>query len=212
MVICPTITAFDEAQYSKQVKTAVKLGHRIHIDLMDGRLAPTVSPGLNKVWWPHSAKADIHLMYQNPMNELASIIKLKPNMVIIHAEAHAHHMLFASHLHKEGIKAGLAVLQQTPVNAIADAIHSFDHVLIFSGDLGHHGGNADLKLLSKVDEVKQLEPDIEIGWDGGINDKNVLNFVRAGVEVLNVGGFIQNAGDPKHAYDKLKKLINPKYA
>lgn len=208
-VICPTVTAYDENQYKKQMNVAASLSQRIHIDLMDGHLAPTISPGLDKVWWPHNAWADIHLMYQNPMPELSRIKSLKPNLTIIHAEAHAHHMLFAGELHKEGLKAGLAILQNTPVEKVANILHSFDHILVFSGDLGHHGGHANLALLDKVKEVRALHPDAEIGWDGGITDKNVLNFVRAGVSVLNTGGFIQEAGDPKHAYDKLKKLVEP---
>jgi pentose-5-phosphate-3-epimerase len=174
---------------------------------MDGQFAPTHSPDLNHIWWPQQLSADIHLMYQFPMNQLEKIKELKPHLAIIHAEAQAHHMLFASTLHSEGIKAGLAILQDTPVDKIARVMHSFDHILVFSGNLGHHGGLADLTLIDKVKQIREHHPDVEIGWDGGINDKNVLSLVRAGVEILNVGGYIQEAGDPKHAYDKLKKLI-----
>ena len=38
----------------------------------------------------------------------------------------------------------MALLPTTPVSAITPALHMIDHVLIFSGDLGHYGGQADL--------------------------------------------------------------------
>jgi len=86
-------------------------------------------------------------------------------------------------------------------------MHSFDHVLVFSGNLGRHGGEADLGLLEKVRQIKAHHPEVEIGWDGGINDQNVKQLVEAGVEVLNVGGYIQKADDPEHAYATLKRVI-----
>jgi ribulose-phosphate 3-epimerase len=80
-------------------------------------------------------------------------------------------------------------------------------VLVFSGNLGHHGGEADLGLLEKVRQIKVHHPEVEIGWDGGINDQNVKQLVEAGVEVLNVGGYIQKADYPERAYATLKRVI-----
>lgn len=204
--ICPTATAFSTAEYSAQLQK-ISFAPRLHIDLMDGRFAPTVSPALDEIWLPPAHEVDIHLMYQEPMEVLDQLIRLSPRMVIVHNEAHVHHMHFASELHKHGIKAGLALLQDTPVHYAHQIMHSFDHVLVFSGDLGHHGGNADLGLLGKVKEIASHHPEVEIGWDGGITDQNARQLVEAGVDVLNVGGFIQKATDPEAAYAKLLASI-----
>src|SRR4051794_8772412 len=99
--ICPTITAFDEYEYNEQMRRIKPFTERVHIDLMDGVFAETKSPDLHHVWWPHELIADIHLMYQEPMEFLEKLIHLQPNMVIIHNEAHVHHMHFAAELHKE---------------------------------------------------------------------------------------------------------------
>ena len=128
-------------------------------------------------------------------------------MVIVHAEAHVHHMHFVAELHKAGIEAGLAVLPETPTENIEQIMHSFEHVLIFSGNLGHHGGVADLGLLEKVKQISLHHPEVEIGWDGGINDQNAKLLVDGGVDVLNVGGFIQSAQDPKSSYSVLAMAL-----
>ena len=206
-VICPTITAFDSIEYRQQIEQVVDIAERIHIDLMDGEFAPTKSPDLNNVWWPHNITADIHLMYQQPMEVIDQLIRLKPNMVIIHNEASVHHMYFCAQLHAHGIKTGLALLSETPVDWAYQIMHSFDHVLVFSGHLGYHGGQANLDILDKVKKIRQHHPDAEIGWDGGINDHNIKQLLEGGVDVFNVGGFIQKAAHPNQAYAKLKEII-----
>lgn len=207
MIIAPTITAYDLEDYSKQIKRVEGFAEVIHIDLMDGEFAPTKSPDLSQIWWPHHLKADIHLMYQNPMDYLEQLIKLKPRMVVIHNEANVHHMHFAAELHKAGILAGLAVLKDTPIEYAYQIMHSFDHVLIFSGHLGYHGGQADLGLLDKVSKVRHEHPDAEIGWDGGISADNAKQLADSGVDVLNVGGYIQKSDNPASAYAKIREVI-----
>ena len=202
--ICPTVTAYDLHEYRDQLERILPFAERIHVDLMDGEFAPTVSPPLDRIWLPTGVKSDVHLMYEHPMDYLKLLIRLGPHMVIIHNEVTVHHMHFAAELHKVGIKTGLALLQDTPVAYAEQIMHSFDQVLIFSGNLGHHGGKANLTLLEKVRQVREHHPDVEIAWDGGINAKNARQLVDAGVDVLNVGGFIQSADNPEVRYRQLQ--------
>ncbi len=204
--ICPTVTAYDLHAYQEQMERITPFAHRIHVDLMDGIFAPTTSPAPDAIWIPHTTVVDIHLMYQEPMQHLEQLIRLKPHMVVIHNEAHVHHMHFVAELHKHNINAGLAVLADTPIEYAFQIMHSFDHVLIFSGHLGYHGGEADLGLLDRVDKIRSHHPDVEIGWDGGINDANAAELIAAGIEVLNVGGFVQKASDPRAAYATLEAI------
>ena len=205
--ICPTVTAFDMAAYTEQLQRITSFADRIHIDLMDGHFAPTTSPDLNHIGLPHGPLVDIHLMYQEPMDVLDRLIHLKPHMVIVHNEAHVHHMHFVAELHKHDIKVGLAILQDTPIEHAYQIMHSFDHVLVFSGYLGHHGGQADLGLLDKVRKIRSHHPDAEIGWDGGINAGNARELVDAGVDVLNVGGFVQKSSNPRASYVELTQIL-----
>jgi len=206
-VICPTVTAYDTHEYRVQIERLVPFAKRVHIDLMDGDFAPTKSPDLDKIWWPSELTADIHLMYRRPADYLDQLIKLKPDLVVIQYEAEGDHADIAAKLHIAGIKAGLGLLQTTTVQAASVALGNFDHVMIFTGNLGHHGSVADLGLLEKVRQARELYPDIEVAWDGGINDQNARQLIEGGVDVLNVGGFIQKSDDPEGAYAKLKSVI-----
>lgn len=206
-IISPTVTAYEPHEYREQIERIAPFTTRVHIDLMDGVFAPTKSVSLEQTWWPHHMQADIHLMYQKPSDYLGQLIKLNPRMVIVHVEAVMHHMHFAAELHKHDILVGLALLADTPDRQIDQIAHSFDHLLVFSGRLGYHGGKADLGLLEKVKRIKSHHPDIEISWDGGINDENARQLTDGGVDVLCVGGYIQKAPNPSLAYAKLESVL-----
>ena len=207
-VVCPTITEYDLHSYRRRMEEIESFADHVHIDLMDGEFAPTKSPDLAQIWWPDELVADVHLMYQRPAAALDLLIKLKPRIVIIPFEAESDHRNLTAQLHAAGILAGLALLRETPAAAAKHLMRNFDHVLVFSGNPGRHQGVADLTLLDKAKEVKSWYPDMEIGWDGGVNDQNAKQLVSAGVDVLNVGGFIAGADDPAAAYAKLKEVIS----
>lgn len=206
-VVCPTITASEPHEYRVQVELLQSFAKRIHIDLMDGNLAPTMSIGIQQVWWAETMTADMHLMYQQPTDYIQQLIALRPHLVVMHAEADGNLSKLAIELHQHGIKTGLALLPETTVAAVEALIPHFDHVMVFGGRLGYHGGTADLAHLDKVRALRQKFPHLEIGWDGGVNDQNAVQLVQAGVDVLNTGGFIHRAASPQAAYAKLETLV-----
>jgi ribulose-phosphate 3-epimerase len=208
--VCPTVTADSFKTYQQQMHCLAGFAVRIHIDLADGTMTPNSLIPIDQVWWPGGVWADLHIMDRRPLEHAEAIVALSPQLVILHAEAQGSFSEFAQRMHRHGIETGIALLQETPVEAIVPALPLIDHVLIFSGTLGKVGGTADLGLLDKVAALRQLKPQLEIGWDGGINDTNARQLVEGGVSILNVGGFIQKAADPEAAYatlvDKVRGL------
>lgn len=207
-IICPTITAGNSHTYRAQMENVANFAARLHIDLMSKDFTPHQSVSVNEMWWPAGVRADIHVMYKNPAMYLDKIIEYKPQLVIIHAESEGSFYETAEALKNNNIKVGLALLKETHVSQIESVLEELDHVLIFSGDLGSFGGHADLSLLEKVQAIKVINPEIEVGWDGGINEHTIKKLADGGVDVLNVGGFIQRADDPAHAYARLKALLD----
>lgn len=207
-VICPTVTAESTHHYREQMERVAPFIRRVHIDFMDGKFAPTKSPGLLQAWWPEKVQADLHIMHENVDNEIEEVLRLKPHLAIVHAEAKGNFIVFAQKVQDGGIKAGVALLPKTPVETIKPALDYIDHVLIFSGDLGYFGGTLNVKLLEKARQLKKLKPQLEVGWDGGINDTNVRELAQAGVDVLNVGGYIQRAEKPKERFETLQNLVH----
>lgn len=207
--ICPTVTVLndDPEEYKKQVERITPFATRVHIDLTDGDLAPTHNIAIDEVWWPGGVRADLHVMYKRPFEHAELFFDLDPQLIIVHAEAEGDFAGFAEAAHKRGIEVGLALLPQTSPEFIRPALDIVDHILIFSGELGHFGGHADLRLLTKIKHIKKIKPRIELGWDGGVNEHNAKALALSGVDVLNVGGFIQQADNPEKAFEILKKIV-----
>jgi ribulose-phosphate 3-epimerase len=204
--VCPTILA----QTPEEFKVALQrlwFTRRVHIDLTDGQFAPGRTISIDQVWWPGNVRVDLHVMYANPSPFLERLISLGPQLVIVHSEAGGEFQPFAEQLHHHGIEVGVALMPTTTVDAIAGALDYIDHVLIFSGNLGHYGGSANLNLLSKAGQLRRLKPQLEIGWDGGANENNIVALSNGGIDVINVGGAISQADDPHLAYVRLERIL-----
>lgn len=205
--IVPTVDAPTDQEYRKQIGQVVDFATRLHIDVADGVMTPAPLVPIADVWWPGGVRADIHVMYQQPLEHLPALIALGPQLVIFHAESQGSFQEASETLRRHGIEAGVALMPQTPVSYIEGGLQWVDHVLIYSGSLGTFGGQADLALLTKVHQLKNLKPQLEIGWDGGVNDRNAAELAKAGVDVLNTGGFIHKSHDPQDAYATLERVV-----
>lgn len=207
-VICPSILAPTPEQFRKQIEAVAGFAHRIQIDLTDGAFAKHLTVRPEAAWWPAGVKADIHLMYKDPTKVLDKVLAHRPHMVIIHAEAEGDFDNFRQTCRRRGVKVGVALLPRTSPHVLLPALPHIDHVLIFSGDLGSYGGHADLDLMHKVAYLKNQKPSLEIGWDGGVNQQNISQLAFGGVDVFDVGGFIQEAENPERAYKALERIAD----
>jgi ribulose-phosphate 3-epimerase len=207
-IIAPCITVETDDQYKAVVEKYSPFAQRVQVDISDGEFAPVFLVGPDKVWWPAEWIVDIHAMVAHPMDYIDQLIALKPHLIIFHVETDVNLLPLIEKIKKYGIKAGVALLKPTVPETVADVIRAADHVLVFSGDLGHYGGTASLMQLEKVRLIKAINPNVEIGWDGGVSVDNAFTLRQGGVDVLNVGGALANADDPSKVYATMIQEIN----
>jgi ribulose-phosphate 3-epimerase len=207
-IIAPSITVETEDQYRSSIDRIKPFVERAHIDISDGVFSPVFLVEPEKLWWPREWTVDIHAMVMQPNEYLSRLVALRPNLIIFHAETGTDLVPVIAEVKRNGIKAGIALLRPTVPATITEAIKAADHVLIFSGDLGHYGGTANLMQLEKIRLIRSINPNIEVGWDGGVNIDNAFILSQGGANVLNVGGAIANAEDPTKAYYSLVDETN----
>lgn len=207
-VVAPTILCETEDDYKVTVERLHPFAKRVHIDLADGEFAPTFTVDVDKIWWPQEWEVDIHAMVARPSEYVNQLIALKPKTIIFHAEVQEDITPILQKIRSAGIHAGVALLKPTVPASVNQYIQVADHVLVFSGDLGHYGGTASLMQLEKVRLVHAIRNDLEIGWDGGANVENAYTLAQGGVNVINAGGAINKASDPAAVYEKMVTEIN----
>lgn len=207
-IICPTVLSDSADDYKAQLDRVSGFAKRVHLDMADGVFAPNKTIPINEMWRPDNIEVNLHVMYQEPHKYLEDMLALRPKLIIVHAECASDLRALADDIRKAGMQFGLALLADTPVEAIKPYLDVIDHVLLFAGTLGSHGGVARMDTLVKAKELKDLKPILEIGWDGGVNAENAAELVAGGVDVLNAGGAIQHAADPAAAFEKLQAAAN----
>ena len=212
-IIVPAILATNPDEYKAQVEAIFPFAERVHIDVTDGDFTPNLTLPETQIWWPQEWKVDIHMMVARPSEHIDTIIQLNPNMVIFHAEVEEDLVTIFERLKNETmIKPGLALLRSTVPETVAPAIQAAEHILIFSGNLGEMGGRASMMQLEKIRLIKEINSNVEIGWDGGANLSNVFNLTQSGVDVVNVGSAIMNSQNPERSYKQMEAEINRKGA
>ena len=199
--------ATDAKQYKEQVDRITGFVERVHIDISDGKFAPVRTVGIGDLWAPQGWTIDIHVMADNVAAYVNRLIGLRPSMIILHAEARDDVLAALKQIKQANIRAGLALLRPTVPRTVEPLIKQADHVMIFSGELGKFGGSASLMQLEKIRLIRAINPEVEIGWDGGVMPDNAYSLVQGGVDVLYVGGAIQKASDPHAMFQKLQQEI-----
>lgn len=206
--IVPAILTDNKQDFRAQVERINVFTRRVQIDVTDGVFAPTQTLDITNIWWPRNWQADLHLMATNPSEHLDTILKLSPSLCILHAEANEDLMPSFAALKEAGIKTGVALLPGTFPGNVKQYIDVVDHVLIFAGQLGMQGNPADLMQMEKIPLVRNMKPEVEIGWDGGANMTNVRALAHADLDVINVGAAISQAENPAAAFQELVAEID----
>ena len=206
--IVPAILTDNKQDYRAQVERINVFTRRVQIDVTDGMFAPYPTLDITNIWWPKNWAADLHLMAASPSTFLDTILKLHPSLCILHAEATEDLTPTFNALKEAGIKIGVALLPSTYPGNVKPYIDMADHVLVFAGQLGVQGAPADLMQMEKIALIRNMKPEVEIGWDGGANITNIRALSHADLDVINVGSAIATAPDPGAVFQSLVAEID----
>lgn len=198
--VAPTINAIDPADYARRINNVKGFAKRLHIDVGDGVFTDVKTVGLSQVYDIDGVPFDLHLMMTHPESQLENILSLQPQLVIVHFEAPFDREAFYKELRGAEIKVGLAMNVETTIDQIRDILPTIDHLVVFTGRLGHNGGEFRADCLDKITAARAVNASLEIAVDGGLNQMTARQAVEAGADLLDVGSFIHDADDPEIAY------------
>ncbi len=204
--VAPTILATTPDEYARRIDNVKPFATRLHIDVGDGVFTDVKTIGLSQVYDIDGVPFDLHLMMTHPEGKLEDICALQPQLVIVHFEAPFDHEAFFKELRSVDIKVGLAVNVETTIEQVRDILPTIDHLVVFTGRLGHNGGEFRSDCLDKVGQARAINPDLEIAVDGGLNQETSRLAIEAGANLLDVGSFIHDADDPEIAYIAIQAI------
>ena len=154
-IIVPTILTNSTEQYKQIISVYQAFAKRVQVDIADGTFAPNKTIPVDNVWWPQGWEVDIHMMVVRPSEHMPILLKLKPSLVIFHAETGENLIPMFDQLHEAGIKAGVALMRSSFPGDYKEFITAADHVLVFAGEIGKQGSQADMLQTEKIQLVKK---------------------------------------------------------
>ena len=180
----------------------------IHVDVMDGEFVPNKTLDFNSlesILNNTNKPLDVHLMVNDIKSYIDDYSKLKPIFITFHLEATNNLNEMINYIKNLGIKVGLSIKPNTPIESIIPYLKDIDLVLIMSVEPGMGGQQFITNSIDRINYLKEYRSinnlDYVIEVDGGINDETI-KLVNSDISV--VGSFITKSDNYQEQVNKLK--------
>ena len=207
MKVAPSLLSCDFAKMGEEVVRVDQAGaDLIHLDVMDGHFVRniTIGPGIVSAVRPFTKLPfDVHLMIDDPLDYIDAFANAGADIITFHIEARSDPLATIEKIRQKGIKAGLVIKPQTPVEAVFPYLDQLYMVLVMTVEPGFGGQSFMADMMPKVtalkNECKKRELDVLIEVDGGISEKTVGAAAAAGADICVSGTGVFKAKDMKEA-------------
>ena len=201
--IAPSLLSADFLNLGRDVEWTCKYADILHLDIMDGVFVPNISygfPVVEAIGKIATKPMDAHLMIVHPETYVSRFAKAGASMLSFHLNAAENPSQLVDMIHAEGMKAGIAINPDIPVEDLYPYLDDVDYVLIMSVFAGF-GGQKFIE--ETYDRIRAVKAEIDrrncncfIEVDGGVSGANASMLVQAGATMLVAGSAVYKADDP----------------
>ncbi|MBE6217878.1 MAG: ribulose-phosphate 3-epimerase [Bacteroidales bacterium] len=209
--IAPSMLAADFLNLQKDVDVVNTHADLFHLDIMDGVFVPNISygfPVVEAIAGAAHKPLDVHLMIVNPEKYIDRFARIGVSMLSFHLNATDKPAQALLHIRETGMKAGLVINPDMPVETLFPYLQLCDHIILMSVFAGF-GGQRFIE--ETYDRIRTLKAEIDrqglpvkIEVDGGVSPANAARLVDAGAEILVAGSAVFKSDDPAHVISALR--------
>ena len=211
--IAPSMLSADFLHLEKDVEMVNEYADIFHLDIMDGTFVPNISfgfPVVEAIAKLARKPLDVHLMIVHPEKYVERFAKAGAQYISFHYEAALEESeAIIGQIQSLGVKAGIVINPDCPVEAIFPLLPKVDFVLIMSVFAGFGGQKFIPESLDRVRAVR-AELDrlgrkyVPVEIDGGVGPANAAEIIRAGAEILVAGSSVFKSANPKEAIEAMR--------
>lgn len=168
-----------------------------HLDVMDGLFVKNISfgpPVIESIRKITDSFFDVHLMITEPIRYIDTFKKSGADLITVHYEACEDLDATLETIRDAGVKVGLSINPDTPCDVVFPYIEKVDMVLVMSVYPGFGGQKFMPVAIDKIKTIREkadeLNQELMIEVDGGINLDNVKVVLDAGANVIVAGSAV----------------------
>lgn len=211
--IAPSLLSADFLHLEKDVEMVNQYADLFHLDIMDGTFVPNISfgfPVVEAIAKKATKPLDVHLMIVNPQKYVERFAKAGAAFISFHYEAALEQSAAViEQIQALGVKAGIVINPDCPVEKIFPYLPKVDFVLIMSVFAGFGGQKFIPESLDRIRSVKKElarigRPEVPIEVDGGVGVGNASAVIEAGATMLVAGSAVFKAASPQEAIEAMR--------
>lgn len=198
--LAPSLLSADFSSLENAIRQIEENGGSvIHIDVMDGQFVPEITygqPVVRSIRKLTKLPFDVHLMVENPENQIDSFVDAGADWITFHYEAtnHAHRLI--QMIHEKGKLAGVSICPGTPINILSEILKCADIILVMTVNPGWGGQKIIQSCVEKIAELKKIREEkgynYLISVDGGVNPQTLESVKSAGADIIVSGSAFFN--------------------
>ena len=201
--IAPSMLPADFLHLEKDVETVNRYADIFHIDVMDGVFVPNISfgfPVMEAIARKAEKPMDVHLMIVEPEKYVERFAKAGASMLSFHLNATSDPSSVLRQIRSYGVKAGLVINPDIPVESLFPYLAEADFILLMSVFAGFGGQKFIEETYERVRtlkaEINRQGLDLMLEVDGGVSAANAKALAEAGFDILVAGSAVFKAEDP----------------
>ena len=155
---------------------------------------------------------DVHLMVDEPVDDIPKYIQAGANILTVHYEAFDDKELLVNSLkfiQENNTLAGISLKPSTPFKEIRSFVFNCDVVLVMGVEPGASGQSLIEETFDKVREIAKFRQDnnlrFKIEFDGGVNPQTAKKLIECGVDILVSGSYVYKSENRAKAVATLKE-------
>lgn len=193
--LSPSLMTMDLDKFKEQIEFLNDKVNSYHIDIMDGHFVPniTLSPWfIQEVRKLSDVTMSAHLMVEDVTFWVEQLIDIKCEYICMPAErVNGIAFRLIDRIHAAGLKVGIVLNPETPIDTILPYIDLLDKVTIMTVDPGFAGQRFLEQTLDKIRELRRLREEndynYEIEMDGSTNKSHWKMISDADPDVYIIG-------------------------